>query len=71
MTSIEFKLNFLAPGLEGRGPLIARSKLVKRGRTIGVATVDVKQGSELVATGLFTYLFFAERTRGERRLASS
>lgn len=57
MTSIEFKLNFVRPALLERGELVARAKLVKRGRTIALADVDVEQAGELVAKGLFTYIF--------------
>jgi uncharacterized protein (TIGR00369 family) len=57
MTSIEFKLNFLRPALLEQGELLARAKLVKRGRTIALADVDVEQAGQLVAKGLFTYLF--------------
>jgi uncharacterized protein (TIGR00369 family) len=57
MTSIEFKLNFLRPALLEQGELLARATLVKRGRTIALADVDVEQAGKLVAKGLFTYLF--------------
>ena len=57
MTSIEFKLNFLRPALLERGELLARAVLVKRGRTIALADVGVEQAGQLVAKGLFTYLF--------------
>ena len=56
MTSIEFKVNFLAAALADRGEVVATSSVVKRGRTIAVASVDVRQGEQLVATGLFTYI---------------
>jgi uncharacterized protein (TIGR00369 family) len=58
-TSIEFKVNFLRPARpsEGeQGELEARAKVVKRGKRIGLAEVDVTQAGELVAKGLFTYL---------------
>jgi acyl-coenzyme A thioesterase PaaI-like protein len=57
MTSIDFTLNFLRPALLERGELLARAVLVKRGRTIALADVDVEQAGQLVAKGLFTYLF--------------
>jgi uncharacterized protein (TIGR00369 family) len=57
MMSIEFKLNFLRPALLEQGEILARAVLVKRGRTIALADVDVEQAGKLVAKGLFTYLF--------------
>jgi uncharacterized protein (TIGR00369 family) len=65
MTSIEFKINFLRPALPGRGPLVARARVVQRGRRVGLADVEVSQSDRLVAKGLFTYLFF-DRVNGER-----
>lgn len=59
MTSIEFKVNFLAPAMTAGGEVIATSKVAKRGRTIAVVHVDVRQGSTLVLTGLFTYIIVA------------
>ena len=56
MTSIEFKINFLRPVLADRGPIEAQARLVKHGRTIAVANVDVLQSGALCATGVFTYL---------------
>jgi uncharacterized protein (TIGR00369 family) len=58
MTSIEFKLNFLSPALLDGGKLTAQSKVVRKGRTVGVCDVEVSQGKRLIAKGLFTYLFF-------------
>jgi uncharacterized protein (TIGR00369 family) len=57
MTSIEFKLNFLRPVLDTQGTVFAEASIVKRGRTVAVARVDVRQAEALCATGLFTYLF--------------
>ena len=62
MTSIEFKMSFLRPAMLPKGDLRARARLVKRGRTVGVSAVDVSQDGELVATGLFTYIFFPSGT---------
>ena len=58
MTSVEFKMNFFRPGHGDQGPIIARSKLIKRGRTINVAESDVFQGERHLAKGTFTYLVF-------------
>jgi len=58
MISIEFKINFLRPGLKDHGPLMARATVIKRGRKIGLCDVEVTQSGDLVAKGSFTYLFY-------------
>ena len=68
MTSIEFKVNFLAPADPNGGDLVAKATIVKAGRTVRVATVDVhqqpaagaatKSAARHVLTGLFTYAVF-------------
>jgi len=58
MTSIEFKMNFLRPAVEGNGEVLARAELVRRGRRVGLCDVEVFQADKLVAKGSFTYLFF-------------
>lgn len=55
-TGIEYKINFLRPGRLGGGPLVARAKLVRRGRTICLCDVDVDQDGALIAKGLFTFM---------------
>jgi uncharacterized protein (TIGR00369 family) len=67
MTSIEFKVNFLAPADPAGGELVAKAAIVKAGRTVRVAAVDVHQqpsatdaaaakaAARHVLTGLFTY----------------
>ena len=62
MASIEFKMNFLRPATANRGPVVARSKVLRRGRKIGVCEVELSQADVLVAKGLFTYMFIE---RGE------
>jgi uncharacterized protein (TIGR00369 family) len=61
MTSIEFKINFLAPGLLNDGVICAVSKVIRKGRTIGVCDVEISQNSKLIAKGLFTYLFYPRK----------
>jgi uncharacterized protein (TIGR00369 family) len=56
MTSLEFKVNFLAGATPERGEVVARATVVRRGRTIAVVQADVHQGDVHVATGLFTYM---------------
>lgn len=58
MTSIEFKVNFLSAARLDRGALLAEATRVRRGRRIGVAQADVRQGDTHIARGMFTYLFF-------------
>jgi len=53
--TIEFKLNFLRPA--GAEDLLARGRLVHRGRQVAVCQVDVTDRSgRHLATGLFTYM---------------
>lgn len=53
--TIEFKLNFLKPA--SREDVIARGKVVHRGRQIAVCQVDVCTTEKiLLATGIFTYM---------------
>jgi uncharacterized protein (TIGR00369 family) len=58
ITSIEFKVNFIAPALNNGKPVQACAKVVKKGRKIGLADVEVFQEEKLILKGLFTYLFF-------------
>jgi uncharacterized protein (TIGR00369 family) len=61
MTSIEFKLNFLRAGRLDDGPIEARARVVRKGRTVAVCSVDVWQKGEIIATGLFTYLIYDKK----------
>jgi uncharacterized protein (TIGR00369 family) len=56
ITSIELKVNFLAGAAPDGAEIVARATVLRRGRTIAVAQVDVDQGGRRVLTGLFTYL---------------
>jgi uncharacterized protein (TIGR00369 family) len=56
MTSIEFKVNFLAGATPSGGEVVARSTMVRRGRTVAVVQVDVSQRDKAVLTGIFTYI---------------
>jgi len=62
MTSIEFKVNFLGP-VTPRGEVIATSSVVRRGRTVAVVRVDVRQAEQIVVTGLFTYIILPAGSR--------
>ena len=59
-TSIEFKLNFLAPALPGKGELLAKARCVKRGRRVALSDLEIYQATRMVAKGLFTYLVWEE-----------
>ncbi len=55
MTTIELKINYLRP--IGKGTLTARARVVKAGRTICVANVDVfDDGRRQIAVALVTYM---------------
>ena len=57
MTSIEFKMNFLRAVKPNEGTIAARSKILRRGRTVGVCEVELTQAGKLTAKGTFTYIF--------------
>lgn len=59
ITSIELKINFLRPVRPEGGQLVARARVVQRGRRVAVCDVDVFQDGTLAAKGLFTYLVTA------------
>ena len=62
-TSVEFKINFLAPALVDRGEISATARPVRMGKTIAVIQADLHQGDSCVATGIFTYIIFRDTTR--------
>lgn len=62
MTSIEFKVNFLAGAAVEGGEVLATARLVRQGRTVAVVQADVHQGEVHVATGLFTYIILPRRS---------
>ena len=64
MKSIEFKMNFLRSASIDDGSLTAKAKLVRRGRSVALAEVDVFQARWLVAKGMFTYLVYRDRDDG-------
>jgi uncharacterized protein (TIGR00369 family) len=62
MTGVEFKINFLRSATFDGRPITARDTAVRSGRTIGVCDVEVSQKEQLVAKGLFTYVFIVRPT---------
>ena len=60
LSSIEFKLNFLRPAVLDAGDMHAHAKVLRRGRRVGVAEVELRQAERAIAVGLFTYLYLEE-----------
>jgi uncharacterized protein (TIGR00369 family) len=58
MTSIEFKMNFLAAGQAGAGDLVASARVIRAGKRVVVCEAEVTQDDRQLAIGLFTYLRF-------------
>ncbi len=56
MTSIDFAMTFLAPGLPDRGPLQAVAVPLRLGRSVAVCESTVSQGGALLCKGTFHYL---------------
>jgi len=54
ISTVEMKVNFLAPVQDGA--IEAEAHIAKRGRTISLGEVEVRQGKRLVAKGLCTYI---------------
>lgn len=54
ISTVELKINFLAPVRQG--PIVAEAVIVKRGRTISLGEAAVYEGNRLVAKGLCTYI---------------
>lgn len=59
ISTVEMKVNFLAPVRQG--PVEAVAHIVKRGRTITLGDVEVREKDQLVAKGLFTYIHLQPR----------
>lgn len=60
-TSIEFKMNFLRPVLADQGTLVAHATVLRQGRKVAIAEVEITQAAKMVAKGLFTFLFVDKR----------
>ena len=60
--TVEMKINFLAPVESGR--LTAEARIVRKGKTISLSDVDVKDGKErLVTKSLVTYYMQSNQQR--------
>jgi uncharacterized protein (TIGR00369 family) len=54
LNTVEMKINFLAPVQQGE--IEAQAHIVKRGRTLSLGEVAVRQGERLVAKAMCTYI---------------
>ncbi len=60
VTTVEFKINYLAP-VEGKD-LFGEARVVSKGRKIAVADMEVKNGEgQLMAKGMATYIILPPR----------
>lgn len=59
INTVEMKINFLGAVKEGEVEAIAR--ISKRGRTISLGEVEVRQGERLIAKAMCTYIHLAKR----------
>ncbi len=59
INTVEMKINFLAAVKEGEVEAVAR--ITKRGRTISLGEVEVRQGERLVAKAMCTYIHLAKK----------
>ena len=58
INTVEMKINFLGAVKEGEVEAVAR--ITKRGRTISLGEVEVRQGDRLVAKAMCTYIHLAK-----------
>jgi uncharacterized protein (TIGR00369 family) len=59
INTVEMKINFLGAVKEGEVEAVAR--ITKRGRTISLGEVEVRQGERLVAKAMCTYIHLAKK----------
>ena len=57
--TVEMKINFL--GAVKEGEVEAEARITKRGRTISLGEVEVRQGERLIAKAMCTYIHLAKR----------
>jgi len=56
ISTVELKINYLNPVTIDQEEITATGKVIKKGRKIGVSTIEVKnKSSEIVAIGIGTY----------------
>jgi uncharacterized protein (TIGR00369 family) len=61
INTVEMKINFLGAVKEGEVEAVAR--ITKRGRTISLGEVEVRQGERLVAKAMCTYIHLEKKLR--------
>jgi uncharacterized protein (TIGR00369 family) len=59
INTVEMKINFLAAVKEGEVEAVAH--ITKRGRTISLGEVEVRQGQRLVAKAMCTYIHLSKQ----------
>ena len=59
INTVEMKINFL--GAVKEGEVTAEARITKRGRTISLGEVMVRQGDRLVAKAMCTYIHLAKK----------
>lgn len=65
VTTVEFKINFLAPVTDRE--MIGEARIVNQGKRLALADMEVKTGDgKLIAKGLATYIILSP-PRGEKR----
>ncbi len=58
VTTVEFKINFLAPVTEEE--MIAEARIINKGKRLALADMEVKRGDgKLIAKGLATYIILS------------
>ena len=58
VTTVEIKINFLTPVIEGE--LVGESRVIQKGKRLALADMEVKdQNGKLVAKGLATYMIIS------------
>ena len=58
-TTIEYKVNLLAPAVPENAPVVAKARVVKKSGSIAVAQMEILDGrGEICASGVGTYRIF-------------
>ena len=65
VTTVEFKINFLAPVTDGQ--MIGEARISNKGKRLALADMEVKTGDgKLIAKGLATYIILSP-PKGEKK----
>jgi uncharacterized protein (TIGR00369 family) len=69
VTTVEIKINFLTPVIEGE--LVGESRVIQKGKRLALADMEVKdQNGKLVAKGLATYMIISPGKKEESGIQS-